>query len=760
MFNQRIEREANAIIAEIDGEEDIDYRLVVSLNEGPAVALVLYHYLSRSDFAVARPLTEAGASLSNELAEALVVLAAERSDLELARFIFLYHYPTPDISRAAIVAVKADDVDMLDVLFSNSSDSGDYEEARLLAVCDAKLSVLKYYLEQDGSNINAILETALGNFLEDSPKFLKIIQLLFSFIDEEDIADFVGNIQEDDKKKIFIAAIRGKDHKLASSVAASLDISELLLTALTINNFDLIVKVASSAKQKMSLFAFIPPQHRKKLIDVLAAHGKYKTHDFEKLISSGLCSLKEEDVMSYMARKDYLEIFKTAIRYGGRVSQEDFDSAGEGVKEFLQYKPGREEPRILDTLLERPVNTKKVKALILDQEDTSSAESSDDEEMKTTDEMEDVAIDPKKYDKKRKKLVSAQNNDEKMDDVDPNQQLRMVLYRGEHFCPSMFGQPERRELCQDTSVGKTVASMATLKAAGIKPGEEVDETSTEFQHAHAQTKLFFQKLRESEDKNEKRKTSRNKKEFVNLFYRFIQAYVMNYNNLFNRGDIVKDFGAETKYTPLASTSYAARRSMPYASGIRTDRQKFSKRRLDPHYRRSTGKPKHPRLGFTDVFAMDPEYVKENGIHILDLIAQGKISISHLYKFEYEIAFESMIPGKFHYHREIFDMPRFDKEYSADMKDHFGIDKGYFTRIKNELFNLEQHRNSDAYPALVNRIIENVIKHRAARLENQIKGQLFNEADGSKFVAFPFKEGEISEKFVKANSVEKPPAPGL
>jgi hypothetical protein len=308
-----------------------------------------------------------------------------------------------------------------------------------------------------------------------------------------------------------------------------------------------------------------------------------------------------------------------------------------------------------------------------------------------------------------------------------------------HFVPKHYSEARRKKIRQTKAVpNRPTVSYATLHEMGYQADDEAFRSDEVFA-ASIKTKQFFQGLKDTNDKSEKGKLSRNKFNFPNLLCRFVQAYVMDYNYLFT-GDnpaVKSFFGAAKKANPAISTSYLAEKAMQYMSGIRFPNTKNLK--LNPHYRRTTKKPKHPYLGYTDVYAFHPEYFWQHASYILDLNRRGLINISHIFQFEAEVMFESTIPGRYHYYRDIFRMPDFSKSWTDAIEREFGYSKATWTRHKNELTKLTALKSE----SWIKRVMEHVTKHRAKMLESTVKYLLAHEAE-ARFPVQPYIEGQVTQ----------------
>lgn len=454
-------------------------------------------------------------------------------------------------------------------------------------------------------------------------------------------------------------------------------------------------------------------------------------------------------LLEVAAQNDDVERTKLLIRYGAEVTEAVYELAGEEVKKLLDYRPGRNQQTIYEYCLENNYDLAQRKRLVLDYEDTTDADSSDDEDYAdagitlTPDEKTHVS-------KEGEKLVTAHNKGNKT----AKEKLQILTFRGFHHDPSYFSQERRQESRADLTAGKPAVSYATFKASGYDADDEVDETAEKFIAGHQKVIKFFTDMRGKPDCKETDAPTRNKKTFGNLYFRFVQAYVENYNQLFNEGTVKKDFGFDVTHNPAVSTTYLPDKAMKYASGMRNQKG-ADIHRLNPHYRRATGKAKHPHLGFTDVFAMDIDYVQTNGAHILELVHQGKIGIGHIKQFECEILFESMIPGQYHVHREVFSLPNFDKNYQDEYQEKYGLSKLVFNRFKEKIIDREYPRNSNGELEILNELIEQIVVHLGVKLKEKMEAKLYKEKPAKpKFVVFPFRDGELKTMAISPKEKDK------
>lgn len=513
--------------------------------------------------------------------------------------------------------------------------------------------------------------------------------------------------------------------------------------------------IAANAK-KLSLSECPLPWEKRTLMQILEEDDQFEDFTLNELLEMGAIDSDSLDAtnddgytcLEIAARDGDIKLAKLLISYGAEVTESAYKMAKKNVKALLDYRPGRNQQTIYEYCLEN-YDLAQRKRLVLDYEDTTDADSSDDEDYAdagitlTSDEKAQVS-------KKREKLVVAHNKGNKT----AKEKLQILTFRGFHHDPSYFSQEKRQESRADLTAGKPAVSYATFKASGYDADDEVDETSKRFTAAHEKVKKFFKDMRGKPDCKETDAPTRNKKAFENLYFRFVQAYVENYNQLFNEGTVEKDFGFTVTHNPAVSTTYLPDKAMKYASGMRNQKG-ADIHRLNPHYRRATGKAKHPHLGFTDVFAMDIDYVQTNGAHILELVSQGKIGIGHIKQFECEILFESMIPGQYHVHREVFSLPNFDKNYQDEYQEKYGLTKLIFNRFKERVRDREYPCNSNGELEILNDLIEQIVAHLGMKLKENMEAKFYKQNPANpKYAVFPFRDGELKTMAVSPKEKDK------
>lgn len=545
------------------------------------------------------------------------------------------------------------------------------------------------------------------------------------------------------------------------------------IVKLLIDHSSIVLDASGSNPDGLTPLQYALYQHADDIVEMLIAAGaeklslaeakiysEFENYELKELFELDVIAATKKELaevdengwtlLEKAAEADDVDYVKLLMRSGAVVTKDAYELAGEEVKALLDYRPGRNQQTIYKYCSANNADLKQINRLLLDYADTTDADSSDEENYQAV-QTELTEAEKKHLLAQRKQLITDHNQSP----TEASQEkLRVVTFRGLHHAPSYFSQAQRKANRADTTPKRTTVSYATLKKSGYEADDEVDEKAKKFVDAHQKVKASFDAMRAKEDAKETKAVTRNKKAFGNLYYRFIQAYVENYNTLFNAGTVKDHFGFDSTDNPAVSTTYLPDKAMKYASGMRNQKE-VQKHRLNPHYRRSTGKAKHPHLGFTDVFAMDVQYVKENGAHILELIHTGKIGIGHIKQFECEILFESMIPGQYHIHREIFSLPNFNSEYQAEYEEEYGLSKRMFNSFKKKIIDNPYPRNSNGELEILDELIEQIVVHKGAKLKEKIDAQLFKE-DPNKptYSVYPFRDGEVAIDAVSPNEKDK------
>lgn len=495
-----------------------------------------------------------------------------------------------------------------------------------------------------------------------------------------------------------------------------------------------IVEALKAGHSPLPLFVKVPECKGLTLYGYLKKHGKYRRFALLDLVSIGAVRQSEQDekgrcLLDCVAEDDDLESVKSLLLLGVPLTPYAY-ACNEAMKShFFDYRPGRGELTIQQFIQARRLNEdrkQKLRALFYDQAETTDAESSeavetDDEYL--TREQEDL------YKTQQEACVNAFNQG------NTSKAPLLVAYRGVHFSTSHFKKVKTRQRVIDTRhEPHTTFSASTLYDAGYDADDEPDEADPKIACQHGVVMAHKARLEQSPDKKERAVASRtpprerNKIVFDSLFYRFLQAYINSYSSMFLHRYITHNFGFDSVQNPCISMSWIVEKAMNYASGDRFGWAPGANRK-DPHYRRFTGKPKHPNLGYVDVYVFDLNTVRQCGYDRYLLYCSGKIKLSSMHKNEAEVIFFSMIGKAFHAKRRIVCAPSYNGTGPVSSRDRrLGVtDKGARTRKRNEFLALGPGRGKDsAYADLLKRVIgKRSTKVQSDRLEAAMRYRLFN-----------------------------------
>jgi WD40 repeat protein len=431
-----------------------------------------------------------------------------------------------------------------------------------------------------------------------------------------------------------------------------------------------------------------------------------------------------------------------------------YESASEEVKFLFDYRPGRKNLSIYNFARKNgnisPDDTKKyeayiekMKMLVADYEDTTNETSSDSDSEKEVTIYKPFFATNKQL-KLRSESIEQYNKvlqrNPKNNDYSKFQNLKCVVYRGLHYDPTYFGSKAKRHAHSELPSSKQPAvSYATLQKSGIKT-LAINEKDTALQEAHKSILHYFEALKESPDKKERggyASASRNGKSFDSLYFRFIQTYVESYATLFNHTQMVEHYGFETNDNPALSTSILVEKAGCYAGGIRMN----GGHALDPHYRRFTLKPKHPCVGVLYAYVIDLDYFFTNACFILDHKFNERIGIDQRKQFEYEVMFESMIPGKYQICKKQFVFPsyaEFPKESEFEKK--FEYSQAEFNNDRKKLTELpagDVQKRREWLKDINKRLVS---KQNGRILQSLVERKL---ASKDTWIAYPFKDKQLT-----------------
>lgn len=507
-------------------------------------------------------------------------------------------------------------------------------------------------------------------------------------------------------------------------------------------------------KEEYSCTSLFTPRKKfngKCLYDQLKERGKYKKWRLEDFVKANALDFEEKDDEGYtliqrliIDRK--IDNIKILLMRGIRLCIEDYKLAKGDVKEFLDYRPGTaKQPSIFEfcSTKERDDDYEdRVRAIIHDQGNTTDADSSSAETM-SADDFSDS--EEKDYEKRRKKKLKTQDED--------TSSLRLIAARGVHFSPKFFNPAEIKNVKKTLGKKHPTFSQATLFGAGYPAASEIDERDKKIQKRHKINLKFFRTLEKSKDHKEEKIgtkkpcTTRNKQKFDNLYYRFMQVYINSYSHMFNNKAIQIDYKFDLIYNPLISASWKFDKAAMYASGFRFDWKKRGLRK-DPHYRRFTGAPKHPNMGYLDVYVFDVVYVRDEGFDRELMCKDGLIKLKSTYRHEGEVIFHSMIPAEYHMRRCMISLPSFNVKYSKNKELflQYGIkSKNAYDKMRGKISSLPEDKESKKYKAVIDSITENAAGSLAVLIEKTARCRLFK--DTSKVVVYDY-GNELGSKMFK------------
>ena len=504
------------------------------------------------------------------------------------------------------------------------------------------------------------------------------------------------------------------------------------------------------------LFTELAKLNNKTLFEHMNQYGKLRNWTLESLIKARAVNLEEQNeekltLVQLFIKTNNLAQLRMLLIHGARLKKEDASLATEEIMtNFLNYGPGRDEISILTfcSKKHRDANyLKYVRALILDEADTTDNSSTSAENM-SNDSLSDR--DQEKLDQLRTRTLHHYNkNPEK---YLSNHPLCLVASRGVHFSPKYYEQNTIQKTIKTRRSSHATYSQSTLFDAGYTADDEVTEQNNQIILRHKKNLQFIARLKEEKDHKEKKIGShnppvlRNKIVFDSLYYRFMQVYINSYKTLFHLGAIKSDFNFDTQHNPLISASWNMAKAAMYSSGFRFEWKTRDLRR-DPHYRRFTGKPKHPNMGYIDSYVFDVTYVRANGFDRQLMCHEALINLSAFYRAEAEIIFFSMIPKQFHERRSVISLPSFDTPYHENISyfSGYGINKKSFDHCKTMICSLPANKRSAEYESFINSLTKTAANAQAVRIEKTIHCRLF-KAENPKLIVHDHGDSLKKEPF--------------
>ncbi len=402
---------------------------------------------------------------------------------------------------------------------------------------------------------------------------------------------------------------------------------------------------------------------------------------------AALDSSSQRRAIQFAIRMDHKELFIKLISNGIIPLPKDLLLAFKSIKEFLDYKPGRNFVSIRKSLRPRAYNREVLNRLIADESNTSDEESSDDE-------LDNFQV-----------VRSA------------NLQNKTLLFRGCHFIKQNFTQATKQDARKHQYHQQTVYCTATRNLAPKLMRNP--DNSINFHHADQLVKSYFEMLKMTPDKPElndnynkvARKMAHAPAHFESLYIHFIQAYVNSYNALFNNGGMARNFNFFNNDNATLSTSAESKVAFKYAAGSWINHSNVFLGKI----RRSTGGLKHRRLGYVQVYLIDQDYLIKHSANIDSLKAMNKIGIPHNFSFGKETVIESSIPAEYIVGYQIFSLPRMDVPWSPTVQITYGLSEKEYYNFRQSLFQGQ----------IDPKVVDSIAEYQAQRLYQQLFTPLIN-----------------------------------
>lgn len=480
---------------------------------------------------------------------------------------------------------------------------------------------------------------------------------------------------------------------------------------------------------KIPLFTPLAELNNRSVYKHLQCYEKVDSYTLADLIVSKLIDFSELDargknLMQLIVDNDDVLLFQNLLLAGEKPTRDIFrKTKGKEIGDFLRYKPGSNNPNVYKLSTKSNPDIDKLLDVMYDYDETTDDQSSD----AIVSDMEELSSGDESDYKEYQAQVLTEYNEE----GNGEEAICLVAARGVHFVAKYFPKDTREYVYNTRTNPHTTFSLSTLIDSGYEADDEPDEDDAAIIETHQRNMDFIATLNNTPDKQEKKiakrnPIQRNNRQFENLFWREIQVYINSYDTLFNLNGIQINFSFASVNNPHLSLSWKTGVAGMYGGGVRFGWK--SHQRFDPHYRRYDGKPKHPNVGYIDVFEFPIDYVRANGVDRLLAYNDNKIDLSNIHLAEGEIIFHSMIPQEFHVRRYMVVLPSFNKEnFQAEIDDkYFGIrSKAAFSRAKDGFFRsvLGKPKDQD-YQKWVTKRTEHAVKAQAALIDKATDVRLF------------------------------------
>lgn len=482
---------------------------------------------------------------------------------------------------------------------------------------------------------------------------------------------------------------------------------------------------------KIPLFEAFASLNNLSLSEHLRVNVKLMGLDYTDFHNAGAINIEERDMLGFTSLQSYILINDLyAVKYflslGAQMAEGDFGLIqNDTIRDFFNYRPGRNgQPSILEFCLKRRTADylEKINALIVDENNSSEEDSSESETLSSESLNEEEKVGLTQL---RNMALSLYNGRPRM--VLNDNPLCLVAARGVHFSPGYFKTATIEQVKDTRHLPHTTYSQSTLFDAGYSADDSPSEDDEAIVQTHNDNTNFINQLKITADFKEKKigayrpPASRRNRDFENAYYHFMQMYINSYSTMFTLGAIRIDFGFNTFNNPVVSAAWKIEKGAMYGNGTRIS----ASSRRDPHYRQFTGKPKHPNMGYLDLFVFDINYAKTNGFDRTLQCAAGKIDLNNLFRFEAEVIFNSMIPKRFHEHRHILTLPSFELPFTQNKPYYkrYGIISDLtYKKCKKNLFG--NPKNSKQYNDIIQEISEKAGDAQALTIKKSLDCRLF------------------------------------
>ena len=289
-------------------------------------------------------------------------------------------------------------------------------------------------------------------------------------------------------------------------------------------------------------------------------------------------------VCKYAVEQDDAQLFSLLLKTSYSPKENELIGVKNNIKKLLSYKPAKREKNCkkfpdVKSYYQNPDRNLATLTRMLDDAANTSDEDSD-------------------YDSDEFQLVQKKNFNS-----------ATLLGRGMHFGKRTFTTKNRKQAAQKTYHEQPVYSIAVRELAKVLP-----ETGLDLKKADELVRGYFKLLKLTPNKEERNSSGHKVKDrtgnFQNLYQRFVQAYINSYDNLFTEGGMARNFNFYSSFNPMVSTIPRIENTLKYALGEAVDRES----RYLPKLRKSADS-KHRRLGFTQIYVIDNDYIKRNAFDV-------------------------------------------------------------------------------------------------------------------------------------------------